>query len=376
MPSNFSEGIELEMRFSPMKIVEGKCASKYCEVISAETLLDLSDARQRTDLVRRLPLLDPAEELWDAIAGDVSTSRRRAPVKEAGAVEASSGLRRRFGHRWLLRSAAMAAAIFIIAAALLLANRSGLAPGDHKGELNLAGYLDLVGAVAAAEQALREFPAAPGFTEVRWPEARTAVAFPAIVPEVLPGGYKLAAARLYSLGSLRALQFKYRSEQDALCVFQLPSGSKLSFGNWPSEQYHTDGVFCWRGRNRNCALYRFVLGETQCALMTRQTDPAVVDALIQAFKAEAGLSQAGSVPVYSANETAPPPCGITSPCTSREGCGTMRRQNLLIRVSQLSAPSMAQERRSGGCYAQSCRRTTCRTRRATSMLFILNHVRG
>jgi len=44
MPSNFSEGIELEMRFSPMKIVEGKCASKYCEVISAETLLDLSDA--------------------------------------------------------------------------------------------------------------------------------------------------------------------------------------------------------------------------------------------------------------------------------------------------------------------------------------------
>jgi len=45
MPSNFSEGIELEMRFSPMKIAEGKCASKYCEVISAETLLDLSDAQ-------------------------------------------------------------------------------------------------------------------------------------------------------------------------------------------------------------------------------------------------------------------------------------------------------------------------------------------
>jgi hypothetical protein len=32
------------MRFSPMKIVEGKCISKYCEVISAETLPDLSDA--------------------------------------------------------------------------------------------------------------------------------------------------------------------------------------------------------------------------------------------------------------------------------------------------------------------------------------------
>jgi hypothetical protein len=33
-----------EMRFSPMKIIEGKCASKYCEIISAEKLPDLSDA--------------------------------------------------------------------------------------------------------------------------------------------------------------------------------------------------------------------------------------------------------------------------------------------------------------------------------------------
>jgi hypothetical protein len=32
------------MRFSPVKIVEGKCASKYCEVISVEKLPDLSDA--------------------------------------------------------------------------------------------------------------------------------------------------------------------------------------------------------------------------------------------------------------------------------------------------------------------------------------------
>jgi hypothetical protein len=44
MPHNFGEGIEPGMRFSPMKIVEGKCASKCCEVISAETLPDLSDA--------------------------------------------------------------------------------------------------------------------------------------------------------------------------------------------------------------------------------------------------------------------------------------------------------------------------------------------
>ena len=105
----------------------------------------------------------------------------------------------------------------------------------------------------------------------------------------------LAAVRLYSLGGLRALQFKYRSEQSALCVFQLPSGSKLSFGEQPSEQYQADGVYCWRARSRNCVLYCFTLGETQCALMTRQTDPAVVDALIQAFKAEAGLSQTSPV---------------------------------------------------------------------------------
>src|SRR6266511_519479 len=205
---------------------------------------------QRIELMRQLPLLDPADQLWTAIARDVSTSGRPAPVKEAFTGDALSGLRRRFGHRWLLRSAAVSA--------------------------------------------LREFPAAPGFTEARWPEARTAVAFPVIAPEILPGGYKLAAARLYSLGGLRALQFKYRSEQDAMCVFQLPSGSKLSFGEKPSEQYHADGVFCWRARARHCAFYCFVLGETQCALMTCQTDPAVVDVIIQAFKAEAGLSRAGS----------------------------------------------------------------------------------
>ena len=45
------EGIEPEMRFSPVKIVEGKCASKYCEVISAEELPDLSDARKSPSFV-------------------------------------------------------------------------------------------------------------------------------------------------------------------------------------------------------------------------------------------------------------------------------------------------------------------------------------
>jgi thiol-disulfide isomerase/thioredoxin len=250
--------------------------------------------RQRTVLMRQLPILDPAEELWDAIARDASASKWPEPVKIAFIGETFSGRRWSVGQSWLLRWAVITSAIFIIATALLLIHRSGLSPDGHKGELNLAGYLDLVGTVAAAEPALREFPAAPGFIEVGWPEARATVAFPAIAPETLPGGYKLTAVRLYNLGNLRALQFKYHGEQGALCVFQLPSGSKLSFGERLSEQYQADGVHCLRARSRNCVLYRFVLGETQCALMTRQTDPTVVDALIQAFNAEARSSQTSS----------------------------------------------------------------------------------
>ncbi len=245
--------------------------------------------RQRTDLMRRLPPLDPADELWDAVASNLSTTKWPEPIGEA-----SSGRRLSSGQRLLLCPIAIAGSILVIATALLLANRFGLWPGAHKGELNLAGYLDLVGAVAAAEPTLKEFPAAPGFTEIKWPEAKAAIGFPVVAPEILPGGYKLTATRLYSLGNLRALQFKYRSEQDGLCVFQLPSGSKLSFGEQASEQYFVDGVYCRRLRSRDCVLYRFALGDTQCVLMTRQTDLAVIDALIQAFNAEAGLSQAAA----------------------------------------------------------------------------------
>ncbi len=242
--------------------------------------------RQRMGLMRQLPLLDPADELWEAIARNVSADRWSEPVREA-----FIGRRLGFGHRWLPRPIAIAVALFIIGAALLLASRYGLLPGTYKRELNLASYLDLVGTVAAAEPALREFPAAPGFAEAPWPEARATAGFPVIAPEILPGGYKLTAVRLYSLQGFRALQFKYRSEQSALCVFQLPSGSKLSFGEEPSEQRLVGGVFCRRASSRNCVAYRFALGETQFALMMRQTDPAVVDALIQAFSAEARISQ-------------------------------------------------------------------------------------
>ena len=239
--------------------------------------------------MRQTPLFDPSDWLWGAIAGELSQDKWRDPAKDF-----SPGRRLGLSRRRLLRPIAIAGAILIITTVLLLANRSGLLPGAQKGELNLAGYLDLVDTVAAAEPAIREFPAAPGFIEVSLPEARATIGFPAIAPAVLPGGYKLTAARRYSLGSLRALQFKYRSEQDGLCVFQLPSGSKLSFGEQPSERYMADGVYCRRMRSRNCVHYRFALGETQCALMTRQTDPAVIDALIQAFNAEAGSGQAAA----------------------------------------------------------------------------------
>ncbi len=256
--------------------------------------------RQRIETMRQAPLIEPPDKLWSAVARDLSAGRLPEPLKWA------SGWRRfGFGQSNLLRPAAIVAALFIIATALLLANHSGLLPGAHKGGLNLAGYLDLVGAVAAAEPAFREFPAAPGFTETTWPEAKATAGFPVIAPESLPGGYKLTAARIYNLGGLRALQFKYRSAQSALCIFQLPSGSKLSFGERPSDQYQADGVYCQRASNRNCVLYRFVLGQTQCALMMRPADPAVVDELIQAFKAEAGLSQNSFVASQSGAQQQP-----------------------------------------------------------------------
>ncbi len=251
--------------------------------------------RQRIDLMRQLPLLDPPDQLWDAVASDLSASEWPEPVREA-----FSGRRLGFSQRRLLRPVAIAATLFIIATALLLAGRSGLLPGAHKGELNLAGYLDLVGTIAAAEPALREFPAAPGFTEVSWPEAAAAAGFPVIAPAVLPGGYKLTAVRLYNLVGLRALQFKYRSEQGGLCVFQLPSGSKLSFGEQSSEQCLLGGLYCQRTSARNCVAYRFVLGETQCALVMRQTDPAVVDALIQAFNAASQSDKKQEAPQVAA----------------------------------------------------------------------------
>ena len=281
---------------------EGKVSRKETERIEAH--LDecprcrerSMQIHQRIDLMRQLPLLDPAEELWDAIAKDVFANGWPEPVGEA-----FIGRRLSSGQRRFMRPAVIAAALIVIVGALALISRYGLAPDSHKGELNLADYLDLVGVVAAAQPSLKEFPVAPGFVEASWPEAGANIGFPVIAPEILPGGYKLTSVRLYSFGGVRALQFKYRSEQSALCVFQLPSVSMLSFGEQPSEQCLLGGVYCRRAGNQNCVAYHFELGETQFALVMRQTDPAVVDAVIQAFSAEAGLrpSVAGSAATQS-----------------------------------------------------------------------------
>jgi len=231
-------------------------------------------------LLRQLPLLEPTDDLWSSIASAVSASSWPEPAGTVSPVSRSDS-----GLRWALR-AAIVTTFIIIATALLLFSRYELLPGSYRGELDLAGYLDLVATVASAETGLREFPAAPGFTRVSWPEARAAVNFPAVAPESLPGGYRLTGVRLYTCGDLRALQLKYRSEQGGLCVFQLPASSELSLGELPSEKYKADGIHCRRASSRNCSIYRFVLGETQYALMMRPADSVAVRALIQTFNAE------------------------------------------------------------------------------------------
>ncbi len=257
------------------------------ECASCRTCVE--EIRSNVYLMRQLPLRNPAGQLWNSIESQLRNSIENGLALN-GRHEATRNvwLGTLFGIResWLLRPLAIVTLLIVVATSFLIASRSGLLPGKHTGELNLAGYLDLVGTVASAEPAFREFPAAPGFSEVRWPDARAAVSFPLIAPESLPGRYQLTMVRLYTQGDLRALQFKYRNEHGGLCVFQLPASSKLSFGERPSVQYKADGVYCRRTGSNSCSAYGFVLGSTQFVLMTRETDPAAVGALIQAFKTE------------------------------------------------------------------------------------------
>ena len=232
-------------------------------------------------LMRQVSLLDPADELWDSIENGLSSNIRRELPRDAVP-------KRLFGvgKRWVLRPAAIVASLAIIFTALFFASRYGLLPSSQKGEFNLAGYLDQVSVVASADTNLKEFPAALGFTGMSLTEARAAVDFPLISPESLPGGYALTAVRLYTCEDFGAVQLKYRGEQGGLCVFQSPTSLNLSFGDRQSERCSSGGVQCRRTSSQNCSVYRFVLGETQCALMIPQTDPSVVGAVIRAFNAE------------------------------------------------------------------------------------------
>lgn len=115
----------------------------------------------------------------------------------------------------------IAITLTLIASALLLASRYGLLQGSYEDELNLAGYLDLVSTVAAAAPDLREFPAAPGFTTVSWPEARAKIDFPVIAPEDLPGGYRLTTVRLYNRGELHEVSLSAFTPLFGLAVYLL-----------------------------------------------------------------------------------------------------------------------------------------------------------
>jgi hypothetical protein len=85
--------------------------------------------------MRRLPMQNPDDELWDAIARELSLSGSPEPISYV-----PSGKWSVFGKIWALRLATILIVLIL-----------------------------LVGTVAAAESSLREFPAAPGFTTVNWP---------------------------------------------------------------------------------------------------------------------------------------------------------------------------------------------------------------
>src|SRR5262249_53444035 len=124
------------------------------------------ETRKNAHLLRQVALREPADELWYRIAQELSLGASAPPARVSSA-RTPSGWR----NRRVLRLAAVAACLIVIATGLLLA-KYGLLRGGQKGELNLASYLDLVGTVASAQSELTEFPAAPGFTTVSLSEVR------------------------------------------------------------------------------------------------------------------------------------------------------------------------------------------------------------
>src|SRR5436190_853735 len=69
--------------------------------------------RKNTGLIRQLPLPDPADELWSAIAGELSSGGRAESDRAA-----TFGRWWSFGKKWVLRPATVVTALFVIATAL------------------------------------------------------------------------------------------------------------------------------------------------------------------------------------------------------------------------------------------------------------------
>lgn len=234
---------------------------------------------RRINLIQQLPLLKPDDTRWTSIANNLYGWNVSEPLKQTNTKWHPFTVRNRF-----LKVAVMTLFLLVFTVILFPAIRSRLQPVSNKRELNLAAYLDLVGTASAAESNLKEFPVAPGFKEVSRSEAEKEIGFPVIAPETLPGGYKLTAIRLYTRGDFRALQLKYQSERDGLCVFQLASDSTLSFGGQSSNECEIDGIRCRRLNDTSCIIYPFTVGRTQSVLIMSQRDSTTVDGLIQTFE--------------------------------------------------------------------------------------------
>ena len=240
------------------------------------------------DLLKTLPLQEPPDQTWSSIEEELST------FVPSGRVARQEGRRKLF--RFIPQRLAIAAVLFVLVLAIFAVTRDGPWFGGHQWELNLAGYLDLVGAstAAAADSKPNDFPAAPGFLDVTLANAKATLDFPFISPQSLSDGYSLTGVRLYTRDNVRAAQLQYQNEQGALCLFQMPATVKPSFGNEQTEPDTVGGVQCHRTRSSRCVAYRFVLGQTGYVLMMRQRDSGLTDRLIQeirsAYEKTAGIT--------------------------------------------------------------------------------------
>jgi anti-sigma factor RsiW len=231
------------------------------------------------DLLQTLPLEEPPDHTWRSIEEELSTFVPSTTVALPKVRPKLLGL--------IPQRLAIAAVLFVLVLGIFSVTRRDPKFGGRHSELNLAGYLDLVGAAtaAAADSKPNDFPPAPGFLDVTIADAKATLDFPIISPQSLPDGYSLTAVRLYTRDNVRAVQLQYQNEQGALCLFQMPTTVQPSFGNQQSEADTVGGVQCHRTRSSRCVAYRFVLGQTGYVLMMRQRDPELTDRLIKEIRA-------------------------------------------------------------------------------------------